>query len=213
MKNLQLGSFGFARSSGGDYWPTLACGFILAAFLVLTGGCRERPSKEELLRNTPAEMQKLLEPMQSTPLMVEGIHHPKLVTADQAGLDASEEVIGVVVRGQPRAYPIYRLSEMIGHVVNDYVPGEALGPMPFAVTYCDLTDCIRVFAPADGRETENLGLATLGMLDQGLALRWEGKQFRQQDELDGLIELPHTRTTWTAWRKLHPETLVYQNGR
>lgn len=54
---------------------------------------------------------------------------PKLVSAEQADfMKADDQVLGVVISGQPRAYPIKILNWH--EVVND-----SMGDMPIAVTF------------------------------------------------------------------------------
>mgnify|MGYP006292694835 CR=1 FL=1 len=54
---------------------------------------------------------------------------PVMVSAEEAGyLDADDEILGVVIAGQPLAYPIKILNWH--EVVND-----AAGDTPFAVTF------------------------------------------------------------------------------
>jgi hypothetical protein len=53
----------------------------LAALMLLACpsifGCRkEKPTKEEFLRNLTPEQRRLLDPMQSTPLVVAGVEKP-----------------------------------------------------------------------------------------------------------------------------------------
>jgi len=187
----------------------LRCAVYLIVFLVIVGGCRKHRPKEELLKDVSEEMQQLLEPMQSTPLLVDGIESPKMVAAEGAQINPRERVIGVVMDGQARAYPLFMLAGTMQHVVNDFVLSETGEPKPFTVTYCDLTECVRVLAAADDRLSESLGIGTLGLIDGGLALRWEGQEFQQEARIPELKDVPYQLTTWWEWRALHPETVVY----
>jgi hypothetical protein len=153
---------------------------------------------------------RALQSMNSTPLHVEGINSPLLKRSSEVRLSDDSMVIGVTQLGKYRAYPVLSLSGMMDNVVNDFVPDQdGLGGCPVTVTYCSMTKCVRVFTgnPADGMK--HLGLGTLGLLDGGLALRWQGSQFKQNDQIDGLTDLPFELTTWGEWKSKHPETEVF----
>jgi len=90
---------------------------ITVLFCIL--GCREQRTKEEMLQNLSPESRRLLDPMQSTPLVVPGIESPELFAADQLAVPSDWEVIGVVVGEEPRAYVTAKMSGMMEHVVND----------------------------------------------------------------------------------------------
>ena len=201
---------------GGATWVRRFCSIrsllVMAAVglpaLLLTG-CRQQRTKEEMLEGVPPEMQRLLEPMQSTPLVVDGIEAPRMLSADAVDLEAGHEVIGVTVADQPRAYSLAGMSGMMEHVVNDHIVDDRGEPQAFTVTYCDLTDCVRVLESVEDSPRESLGVGILGMLDGGLALRWQDQQFKQADEVVGLQDVPHERTTWGEWKRQNPGTQVY----
>ncbi len=186
---------------------------VVAVGLLPLTGCRQERTKEEMLEGMSPEMQRLLKPMQSTPLMVEGIDAPQLLAADAVDLDAEHEVIGVTVGGQPRAYLLSGLLGMMEHVVNDHIIDDEGEPQAYTVTYCDLTDCVRVLESVEDSSRESLGVGTLGMLDGGLALRWQDQQFKQADEVVGLQDVPYERTTWGEWKQQYPETQLYVGSR
>lgn len=200
-----------ARGKRSDVGGSLAVFSVVlvCSGLAGVGGCRQQTSKEQVLKGMPEETRRLLGPMQSTPMMVDGIDQPRFVSADQAEVADGVQVIGVIVGDQPRAYPLPRLSGMMQHVVNDHARDASGAPRPFTVTYCDQTDCIRVFAAAEETAAESLGMGTLGMIDGGLALRWQDQHFKQADEVSGLRDLPFERTRWDRWKQRHPDTTVY----
>lgn len=189
-------------------WPCWRATAWLALGLAIAGGCRKQSSKEEHVRDMPTEMRAALDPMHNTPLLIDGIESPQLVSADEAKLSFQTPVIGVVVDGQPRAYPLPRVSAMSTHVVNDVVPTTTGGQRPVTVTYCDMTDCVRVLTSLEVEGSLRIG--TLGMLNRGLALRWNDRQFAQMDEVPGLEDVPFERVSWSEWRERYPETLVYE---
>jgi hypothetical protein len=173
-------------------------------------GCKKEPTKEEMLSGLSAEDRRALGTMTNTPFIVDGTNAPEFTSAGASRLKDDEEVIGIVVQGSARAYPLARLSGMIEHVVNDSLSGGDGKIIPFSVTYCDMTDCARVFESASGEAVESLELGTLGLLDGGLALRWKDKTFKQMEErIEGLKDMPFQRTSWREWKAQYPDTLIY----
>jgi len=190
--------------------PGFVFGCIGLVLIVLVGGCRRpKPSLDELLAGLPPEKRRELDPMVSTPMLADGIEFPKMVAADEIVLREKQEVLGVVVAGQARAYPLFSMRSMSGHVINDHVVDESGKRKPFTVTYCDLTECTRVLEAADDRDDTSLRIGIMGLIDGGLALTWKNKGIKQADELEGLRDYPSERTTWSEWRTAHPDTLVY----
>jgi hypothetical protein len=189
-------------------WFVLGCCGL--AFAGLFCGCRKpKPTFEELVANLPPEKRRELDPMVSTPMLSDGIDFPKMVTPDEVELREKQEVLGVVVAGQARAYPLFSMRGTRDHVVNDHVIDESGRRKPFTVTYCDLTECTRVFEAEDDRDDASLRVGIMGLRDGGLALTWKQKGYKQTEDLEGLRDYPHERTTWADWKAAHPDTLVY----
>lgn len=195
--------------------------WVLAGLLVAVAcisGCRkERPTKEELLQNMSPEMRRVLDPpadapLQSTPMVVAGIEDPEMVTAEAAGLLPDDEVIGILVDGQPLAYPLRRLSGMMDHVVNDVLSVSGNGRQPYSVAYCDMTDCIRVWVPVDESVDESLKIGTLGVIEGGLAVTVGNEHYKQTDPIPGLKEIEFERLDWSDWLAKHPNTLIYRGS-
>jgi hypothetical protein len=140
----------------------------------------------------------------------DGVRMPPAVGAEEAGLDDSEEVIGVVANGAARAYRLGALRDPRRHVVNDLVGGA-----PVSVAYCDRTGCIRTYT---GAGTEPLHVRIAGLRDGGLVVKLDGvyydhKSGQMIEGPPGAAPLPHdqvawTRTTWGRWRREHPATDV-----
>lgn len=81
---------------------------------------------------------------------IPSIDEPAFVPADEAALPDNEPVIGLVVEGDARAYP---LRILIWHeIVNDVVGG-----VPVAVTYCPLCNTGLVFDRRVGEEVLEFG--------------------------------------------------------
>ncbi len=136
---------------------------------------------------------------------------PGHVTADEAEhLSDDDRVLGVVLNGIARAYPIMILN--YHEIVND-----AFGTQRVVVTYCPLCGTGIVFdAQVDG---EVLSFGVSGLLYNSDVLMYD----RETDSLwsqilaaaisgplvgSELERLPVTHTTWRKWREAHPRTQV-----
>ena len=136
---------------------------------------------------------------------------PKFVPADQASyLQPRDRVIGVVRAGLAKAYPLRILNWH--EVVNDSV-----GPTAIAVTYCPLTGSGVVFDRAVNGRTISFGVS--GRLYQSNVLLYDHQTESLWSQLKAqavtgpergaqLLPLPSVTTTWGAWRRAHPSTLV-----
>lgn len=183
---------------------------LLAGLLSSTTACKPERTKEEMLAGlSEQDRQALEQPMHNSPFFMEGINEPQFTSSGGATLLASEPVIGLVVNGQPKAYPLSRLSSMVGHVVNDSRLDANGQPTPFTVTYCDMTDCIRVLEAVDPVQATSLEVSTYGLLEGGLALQWQGKPYKQRDPIEGLRDADYEKITWGEWKAAHPDTLIY----
>jgi hypothetical protein len=120
------------------------------------------------------------------------------------------EVIGVSTGGGHRAYLLGTLVATQYHIVND-----VLERVPVSVTYCDRTDCARVFT---GAGSLSLDLRVSGYsTDHGLVLTTGTGQYFQKTSAPvapgaavpfPFRELPSVRTTWREWTGAHPDTSV-----
>lgn len=183
---------------------------ILAALSFSLVGCKPEPTKEELFAGLSEENRLALEnPMYNSPFLTEGISSPQFTTPVGARIGNTDLVIGLIINDRPRAYPLLSLSYMAGRVVNDSRFGPDGQPQPFTVTYCDMTDCIRVLEPEEAIEADSLEINTFGLLEGGLALQWHGKPYKQMDEIEGLRNMQYEKMTWGEWKAAHPDTLIY----
>jgi Protein of unknown function (DUF3179) len=183
--------------------------FFALTFAFALLGCERPPTKVDMLDGMSDESMRALDTMVNTPFFVAGLESPELIPASDARLKDSDQVIGVLINGQPRAYPLSHVSSMSTHVVNDCVLGPNGERLPFTITYCDMRDCIRVFEPTSTPSENSLGISTLGLLDRELALKWNGKNFKQTETVDGLRDVPFQRKTWAEWKTEFPDTMVY----
>ncbi len=136
---------------------------------------------------------------------------PSFVAAAEAEFLADEDpVLGLVLGGEARAYPIAILSWH--EIVNDRVAGH-----PVAITYCPLCGTGVAFDARVGGETLRFGVS--GLLYNSDVLLFDRKseslwsQIKRQaiaGPMKGqtLPALPLTHTAWRAWRRDHPRTLV-----
>jgi hypothetical protein len=143
------------------------------------------------------------------------VQTPAIVPGRDANLGDETEVIGVSLADRHRAYVVEALVPMSRHVINDL-----LDDVPCTVSYCDRTDCVRVFTAP--RETEPLAIAPGGFDSRSargtMLLRVGSEHYRQDSGLpladDGLAVFPYAdlefdRTTWGRWREAHPDSDVY----
>jgi hypothetical protein len=142
---------------------------------------------------------------------IPAIMTPEFVTAPAADfLRETDRVVGVLIGGQAKAYPIKILNWH--EVVND-----KLGKTPIAVTYCPLTGSAVVFERLVGDDTLSFGVS--GRLYESNVLLYDhqGESLWSQlasEAVTGsstgttLQQIPAVLTSWGAWQASHPETLV-----
>lgn len=142
---------------------------------------------------------------------IPAIVRPKLVPASEAGfLEPDDRVVGLVVGGEARAYPLRILNWH--EVVNDAVDGK-----PIAVTYCPLTASAIVFDREIGGATKTFGVS--GRLYQSNVLLYDHQTESLWSQLGSaaitgpgadakLRAIASVETSWDAWREAHPDTLV-----
>lgn len=136
--------------------------------------------------------------------------HPRFLTAQEVGkrLKDSDQVLGVFLNGEARAYPVPILNSH--ELVNDEVGGQ-----PILVTWCPLCGSRVVYDPLiDGRRytfgvsgllyKRNLlfydmptGSLWSQLLSQAVAGPLAGTPLRV---------LPAANSTWGEWKNAHPET-------
>lgn len=142
---------------------------------------------------------------------IPSIDDPRFQSADEADwLEPSDQVIGVEIDGEARAYPLRILN--VHEIVNDRLAGE-----PIAVTYCPLCRSGLVFSRQVGGQTLSFGVsgklleANLVMYDRPTETYWS--QIDGEAVVGPLVPTrltlhPSTITTWAEWRRGHPDTAV-----
>lgn len=140
--------------------------------------------------------------MDNTPFIMSGVRSPQFFAAADVQLPDDLVVIGVQVGEQPRAYLQKAMSQLNSHVVN----GEFEG-VPVSVTYCDRTDCVRVFTRQGGGPL--IDLQTGGFSTDEMLVRLDGVMYPQSSRELPLQELKHVQTTWGQWQLQYPATTIY----
>ena len=145
---------------------------------------------------------------------IRAIDDPSFETAELAdkNLEPDERVIGVLINGEARAYPIPILSSH--EIVNDIVGGE-----PVAITWCPLCYTALVFSrQVEGQDqpltfgvSGKLLYNTLVMFDRQTDTLWSQLYgVALEGPLNGtsLDIFPSIHTEWKVWKSQYPETLV-----
>jgi len=142
---------------------------------------------------------------------IPAVREPQFVKpADATFLEPNDRVIGVVVGGRARAYPIKILNWH--EVVDDSIAGT-----PLAVTFCPLVQGAAVYIREAGGKTLILGVSgklyqsNLVLYDEGTQSLWsqvEGQALAGPMAGQKLAAIPSTIMTWEAWQKKHPATDV-----
>lgn len=138
----------------------------------------------------------------------QALSDPKVIPAARlTELDDDEEVLGLTLNGQSRAYPARFIAWH--HIVND-----TLGGRPVAVTYCSVCNTGVAYDPVvDGRRrlfnVFGLYRGVMAMYDPSNDTVWShiaGEALLGPDKGKTLTALPVINTTWGAWKRLHPDT-------
>lgn len=139
---------------------------------------------------------------------IPAIDSPRFVSAQRAGLADDDRVLGIVIDGSARAYPVRILNWH--EVVNDRIGDRAV-----LITYCPLCGTGMAFEPMPGAGGYGVsGLlhnsdvllydrATLSLWSQIMAQAVSGPLKGRE-----LAPLPLIHTRWADWQRRHPATLV-----
>ena len=134
-----------------------------------------------------------------------------LATVADNKIDSSKLVIGIVINGKAKAYPI----EIIGyhHQVQDTLDGE-----PVMVTYCTVCRTGRIFSPFVNGKFQHFRLVGMdhfnAMFEDEDTKSWwrQATGIAVAGSLKGtaLKELPSQQLRLGAWIKQYPNTLILQ---
>ena len=146
---------------------------------------------------------------------IPAISDPTMISPAEASfLQPGDRVVGIVLHGEARAYPIGILNWH--EIVNDTINGQR-----FAVTYCPLCGTAVAFdATIDGEATDFgvSGLlynsdvllydrATESLWSQIMSQAISGERLGMK-----LTALPISHTTWRDWLQKHPATQVMSDN-
>jgi len=142
---------------------------------------------------------------------IPALDKPQFIIAESVDfLNAEDRVLGVVIDGQAKAYPINILNWH--ELVNDEI-----GSTSYVVTYCPLCGTGALFdAEVDGRK---LDFGVSGLLYNSDVLLYDRQSESLWSQIRGqsisgpyagvnLTWLPVTHTSWQRWRQNYPQSLV-----
>ena len=208
QRTLLLSPVLFTQSPLGYFLPRVYLVGILSIFLL---SCDSHASFNGfLVESHSIPLEKILSggpPKDGIPALM----NPQFLPADKVEfLSPQERVLGIKGTHQAKAYPIAILNWH--EIVNDTLEGT-----PVVITYCPLCGTGMGFLRKVGNQILTFGVS--GLLYQSDVLMYDhqteslwsqiamqavtGKSLGQHLEP---IFLEHT--TWSAWRKRHPDTLV-----
>lgn len=188
-------------------FAALLCG----ASLALVTPTRAQTAPESLLQSkppAPKPIPGLTENFGDFRGQFEALMDPKIIPGAQlAELGDDEEVLGLTVGGQSRAYPARFIAWH--HIVNDTLGGRAV-----AVTYCSVCNTGVAYDPTVNGTRRVFGVfglykGVMAMVDtsnETIYSHLAGEALLGPDKGKTLTALPVLNTTWGAWKKLHPDT-------
>lgn len=142
---------------------------------------------------------------------IPSIDNPEFLRAEQVDyLEDNDRVIGVVVNGVARAYPVKILNWH--EIVNDSINDQAI-----AVTYCPLCGSGVVYSSTIDGKVYEFGVSgllynsdvllydrqTQSLWSQILSKAISGKMVNKK-----LTVIPSSHTSWKSWRVKHADTVV-----
>lgn len=131
---------------------------------------------------------------------------PELTLNDRR-LPIREEVAGISIAGESRAYPLSLLRQ--NQVVNDQ-----LGGIPIAVVYQPGADRVRAFDRRVGDSVLTLEAEDGFLVDAGRTVRWNGRgEPTGGTVMERLQAISVQRIWWRGWSEFHPGTGIYQAPR
>ncbi|MEO6722851.1 MAG: DUF3179 domain-containing (seleno)protein [Ferruginibacter sp.] len=141
-------------------------------------------------------------------------YQPKKVlmaNADSNKVDTNRLVIGIINKGEAKAYPIHLLA--YHHQVKDSIGGK-----PVIVTYCNVCRTGRVFEPVVDAKPAQFRLVGMdhfnAMFEDDATKSWwrqaTGEAITGKSKGEHLLELFSTQTSLGGWLRLYPNSLVMQ---
>lgn len=196
----------------------------MAALTLLSGAAlaQDAPKKDDALAKTDNKKEALAPGIKAEALWdgrkiapFHALDDPKMVLASEADfLEEGDYVLGVTINGQSRAYPTRFI--WWHHIVNDKVGKPETGETPFAVTYCSVCNTGILYDPIVNGKTLKLdfyglynAVVTLCDRDTASVFLQATGDFIKGDLLGTKLKSkPLLDTTWSHWKRLHPDTVV-----
>jgi hypothetical protein len=148
------------------------------------------------------------------PDAIPAILDPILVSAELAAreLNSDERIIGLIINGDARAYPVSVLSAH--EIVNDVVGGE-----PVAITWCPLCYTAVVFSRRLEGSDQPMVFGVSGKLLHNTLIMYDHQSQTLWSQLYGeglqgslartsLAYFPSLHTEWKVWNNQFPDTRV-----
>lgn len=216
---MQLSALDFSHPEGGN--PSKVRWWIP---IILIGAILGIGSRLHIPTNSPGDQPiRLPAPPPIDPASIDtvlerdripAIDDPQFEPASLAdkSLQPDERVIGLVINGDARAYPIPILSSH--EIVNDIVGGE-----PVAITWCPLCYSALVYSRKIETEMEPLSFGVSGKLLYNTLILYDRQTDSLWSQLYGaavvgpltgttLSFFPSTHTEWKSWLAQYPDSLV-----
>ena len=137
-----------------------------------------------------------------TPMMLPGMIAPVTLTATEARVTDTEQVIGITIGDEHRAYIVNAFAPLGQKVINDLI-----NEIPLAITYCDIYERARVFTSTERGDYLHVGLG--GWMNKEMFFYFENVRFSQSSENAPLPDYPYIITTWGQWLEVHPDSRIY----
>ena len=176
------------------------------------GSCTQEKTPEFDLENTSVEVTEIIQGgpgKDGIPALVS----PVTTSADQAKyLSSDDRVIGVVIDGEARAYPLAIMN--YHEVAND-----RLGGRPIGIAYCPLSHAASVFDRLSENGEREFGVS--GLLYNSNLLMFDRNEEAESlwsqvmnesiagEQVGNKLDLlPFELTSWHEWQAQHPDSTV-----
>ena len=131
-----------------------------------------------------------------------GITDPEFVDVADSDLSDDTTVVGVMVDGDAYAFPREAMKKPSQHVVN-----AVINETPMSVTYCDITECVRVLTDKTANRPINLRVGGRD-INGSLVLILDDVRYGQERPEIPLQDQPFEITSLKEWKAMHPHSRV-----
>lgn len=173
---------------------------VVAVGMAALGGCNPQPD------STPTEPRP------------HGTAPSNNIVEDEFPLRDEDEILGVVVDGHARAYPVADVWNPMDHILHDI-----LADKPVTVAFCNLDNCAQFFVGQEDGEVLSIRNGGADPFRFRKMLISVGGTKYQLDTLDAVVgdksqafpykTEPIQRMTWGKWKEKHPESDVLSRGK